>query len=96
MGRNRKELYYGSRSGTGAPRIRLSVADRDSKAARPWNHPQVVEASQAYGVNLASYKDVASHEDKLEMAGSLKPHERMTCIQCSNFNKECKCTEEWN
>ena len=95
MGR-RKELYYGSRSGNGAPRIRLSVADRTSKSARPWNHPQVVEASQAYGVNLASYKDVASHEDKLEAAGSLKTTERMTCIQCSNFNKECKCTEEWS
>jgi hypothetical protein len=91
-----KELYYGSRSGTGAPRIRLSVSDRTSKSARPWNHPDVVAASQAYGVNLSSYKDVASYEDKLESVGSLKPHERMTCIQCSNFNKECKCTEEWN
>jgi hypothetical protein len=95
MGRNRKELYYGSRSGTGAPRIRMSVSDRASKAARPWNHPDVVNASQAYGVNLASYKDVSSHEDKLEAAGSLEPHERMTCVQCGNFNKECKCTEEW-
>jgi hypothetical protein len=91
-----KELYYGSRSGNGSPRIRLSVSDRTSKSARPWNHPDVVKASQAYGVNLASYKDVASHEDKLELAGSLKTSERMTCIQCSNFNKECKCTEEWN
>ncbi len=88
-----KELYYGVRSGNGSPRIRMSVSDRTSKSARPWNHPQVVEASQAYGVNLASYKDVASHEDKLELAGSLKTSERMTCIQCSNFNKECKCTE---
>ncbi len=91
-----KELYYGVRSGNGSPRIRMSVSDRTSKSARPWNHPQVVEASQAYGVNLASYKDVASHEDKLELAGSLKTSERMTCIQCSNFNKECKCTEEWS
>lgn len=90
-----KELYYGVRSGNGSPRIRMSVSDRTSKSARPWNHPQVVEASQAYGVNLASYKDVASHEDKLELAGSLKTSERMTCIQCSNFNKECDCTEEW-
>lgn len=91
-----KELYYGVRSGNGSPRIRMSVSDRTSKSARPWNHPDVVKASQAYGVNLASYKDVASHEDKLELAGSLKTSERMTCIQCSNFNKECKCTEEWS
>jgi hypothetical protein len=73
----------------------MSVSDRTSKSARPWNHPQVVEASQTYGVNLASYKDVASHEDKLEASGNLETHERMTCIQCGNFNKECKCTEEW-
>lgn len=90
-----KELYYGVRSGNGSPRIRMSVSDRTSKSARPWNHPDVVKASQAYGVNLASYKDVASHEDKLELAGSLKTSERMTCIQCSKFNKECECTEEW-
>jgi hypothetical protein len=96
MGRTRKELYWGSKSGNGAPRIRLSVSDRTSKSARPWNHPDVVAASQAYGVNLASHNDVSSHEDKLEMAGSLKASERMTCIQCSKFNKECDCTEEWN
>lgn len=94
MGR-RKELYYGTRSGNGSPRIRMSVSDRTSKAARPWNDPQVVEASQTYGVNLASHKDVGAHEDRLEAAGSLKPSERMTCIQCSNFTKNCKCTEEW-
>jgi len=74
----------------------MSVSDRTSKSARPWNHPDVVAASQAYGVNLASHIDVASHEDRLEMAGSLKQSERMTCIQCSKFNKECGCTEEWN
>jgi len=48
----RKELYFGTRSGNGAPRIRMSVSDRSSKAARPWNHPEVVKASEAYGVNL--------------------------------------------
>ena len=96
MGRNRKELYYGSKSGNGSPRIRLSVADRTSKSARPWNHPDVVNASETYGVNLASYKDVAAHEDKLESAGSLNTNERMTCVQCGKFNKECGCTEEWN
>ena len=95
MGR-RKELFYGARSGNGFPRIRLAIKDRSSKAARPWNHPDVVKASEMYGVNLASYKDVASHEDRLEAAGSLKPTERMTCIQCGKFNKECGCTEEWS
>jgi hypothetical protein len=94
MGR-RKELYYGARSGNGSPRIRLSVSDRSSKSARPWNHPQVVEASSLYGVNLASYKDVAAHENRLEAAGSLQPSERMTCVQCGMFNNECECTEEW-
>jgi hypothetical protein len=92
----RKELYYGMRSGNGSPRIRMSISDRTSKAARPWNHPDVVKASEAYGVNLASYKDVASHEDRLESAGSLKSSERMTCVQCGRFNKECGCTEEWS
>jgi hypothetical protein len=95
MGRSRKELHYGTRSGNGAPRIRLSISDRTSPRARPWNHPEAVKASEAYGVNLNSHNEVASHEDKLEMAGSLKPSERMTCIQCGKYNKECGCTEEW-
>lgn len=95
MGR-RKELYYGSRSGNGSPRIRMSVSDRDSKAARPWNDPDVVTAAQTYGAKLNSYKDVAAHEDKLESMGSLKTSERMTCIQCGQFNKNCGCTEEWS
>lgn len=93
MGR-RKELYYGARKGDGTV-LRQSVADRDSKAARPWNDPDVVNAAQTYGAKLNSYKDVASHEDKLEALGSLKPHERMTCTQCGKFNKQCDCTEEW-
>ena len=95
MGRSKKELYYGSRSGNGSPRIRLSISDRKSPRARPWNHPQAVEASEAYGVNLSSHKEVSDHEDKLELAGSLKPNERKTCTQCSKYNKECECTEEW-
>ena len=95
MGRNRKDVYYGAKSGNGFPRIRMSISDRDSKAARPWNHPDVIKASEAYGVNLTSHKDVSSYENKLEAAGSLKPSERMTCVQCSRFNKECGCTEEW-
>ena len=95
MGRKRKELYFGAKSGNGFPRIRMSISDRNSNAARPWNHPDVIKASEAYGVNLTSHKDVASHEDRLEAAGNLKPSERMTCVQCVRFNKECGCTEEW-
>ena len=95
MGR-KKNLHYGTRSGNGAPVIRMSVSDRTSKAARPWNDPDAVSASQSYGVRLNSYKDVAAHEDQLELKGSLETHERMTCIQCSKFNKDCGCTEEWS
>lgn len=54
MGR-RKELHFGVRSGNGTV-IRTAVSDRTSKAARPWNHPEVVNASQSYGVQFNSYK----------------------------------------
>jgi hypothetical protein len=94
MGR-KKDLHYGTRDGKGSV-IRQSISDRTSKAARPWNDPDVVTAAQTYGAKLNSYKDVAAHEDKLEMQGSLQQHERMTCIQCSKFNKDCGCTEEWS
>ena len=94
MGR-KKDLHYGTRDGKGGV-IRMSVSDRTSKSARPWNDPNAVNASQAYGVKLNSHLEVASHEDKLEMQGSLEPHERMTCIQCGKFNKNCSCTEEWS
>jgi len=94
MGR-RKELHYGSRDGNGGV-IRKAVSDRTSKAARPWNDPDAVEASSRYGAKLNSHNDVASHENKLESMGSLKPSERMTCTQCGRFNKNCSCTEEWN
>ena len=86
----KKNIHYGSKL------VRKQVSDRTSPSARPWNHPQVVEASTAYGVPFASYKQVASHENRLESIGSLEPHERMTCGQCGKFNKECGCTEEWN
>lgn len=95
MGRSRKELHYGARSGNGGV-IRQSVSDRSSKAARPWNDPDVVNAAQTYGAKLNSYKDVAAHENKLEAMGSLEPHERMTCGQCGKFTKNCECTEEWS
>jgi hypothetical protein len=95
MGR-RKEKYFGARSGNGSPRIRMSVSDRKSKAARPWNDPDVVGASEAYGVPFGSNNHVALHENRLESIGSLEPHERMTCNQCGNFNKKCTCTEEWS
>ena len=94
MGR-KKELHYGVKDGNGGV-IRQSISDRTSKGARPWNDPDVVNASQTYGAKLNSHKEVASHEDKLESMGSLKSHERMTCNQCGNFNKKCSCTEEWS
>lgn len=94
MGR-KKELHYGVKDGNGGV-IRQSISDRTSKGARPWNDPDVVNASQTYGAKLNSYKEVASHEDKLESMGSLKSHERMTCTQCGNFNNKCGCTEEWS
>jgi hypothetical protein len=89
MGR-KKNIHYGTKQS------RLSVPDRSSPAARPWNHPQVVDASIAYGVPFASFKHVAAHENRLESIGSLEPNERMTCGQCGRFNTECGCTEEWN
>jgi hypothetical protein len=88
MGRKRKELYFGAKSGNGSPRIRMSIADRNSPAARPWNHPEVVKASEAYGVNLASYKQVHSHENILQDQGSLEDSERMTCRDCGKFKSE--------
>jgi hypothetical protein len=54
MGRSKKDLHYGSRDGKGGV-VRMSVADRTSKAARPWNEPQVVNASSSYGVKFNSY-----------------------------------------
>jgi carbamoyltransferase len=60
MGRSKKDLHFGSRDGRGGV-VRMSVADRTSKAARPWNDPQVVNASSTYGVKLKSYKEVHSY-----------------------------------
>lgn len=87
MGRNRKDLQYGARDGRGGV-IRMSVADRTSKAARPWNHPDVVNASQTYGVNLASYKEVHAHENTLEDKGILEDAPRFTCRECGKLNSE--------
>ena len=86
MGRRKKNLHYGTKQ------ARLSISDRTSPAARPWNHPRVVDASISYGVPFASYKQVASHENRLEAIGSLESSERMTCGQCGKFNEECGCT----
>lgn len=88
MGRSRKELYYGSRTSRGGKLVRLAVTDRTSKAARPWNHPDVVNASLAYGVPLNSYKDVHQYENALEDKGSLESHERYTCRDCSQLHSE--------
>lgn len=86
MGR-RKELHFGVRSGNGTS-IRQSVADRTSKAARPWNHPGVVNASQNYGVQFNSYKQVHQYENKIEDMGSLEPKQRMTCRDCGKLHSE--------
>lgn len=87
MGRSRKELHYGVRGGNGRV-IRQSIPDRTSKAARPWNHPQVVQASDNYGVQFKSYKGVHEYENKIEDMGSLNKDERMTCRDCGKFHSE--------
>jgi hypothetical protein len=84
MGRSRKELHYGSRDGNGGV-IRKAVNDRSSKAARPWNDPEVVDASERYGKPFSSFKGVVSHENALEGLGSLNESERMTCNFCGRF-----------
>lgn len=86
MGR-RKELHFGVRSGNGTV-IRTSVSDRTSKAARPWNHPEVVNASQSYGVQFNSYKKVHEYENAIEDKGSLHKNERMTCRDCGKLKSE--------
>ena len=90
MGRRKKELHYGSRSGNGTV-IRQSVTDRSSKSARPWNDPKVVEASQSYGVPFASYKQVHTYENRLEDLGSVESHERFTCKPCGKLTASCAC-----
>jgi len=91
----RKELYFGSRSGNGTV-IRMSVADRTSKAARPWNDPQVVNASSNYGVKFKSYKEVHNYENTLESQGSLEPRERFTCGPCGKLSASCVCKGDSN
>ena len=86
MGR-RKELHFGARSGNGRV-IRQSISDRTSKAARPWNHPEVVKASDNYGVQFNSYKQVHEYENKIEDMGSVNSDERMTCRDCGKFHSE--------
>jgi hypothetical protein len=90
MGRSKKDLHFGSRDGRGGV-IRTSVADRTSKAARPWNDPEGVKASSTYGVKLKSYKEVHNYENTLESQGSLEPHERFTCGPCGKLNASCAC-----
>lgn len=88
MGR-RKELHFGVRSGNGTV-IRKAVTDRTSKAARPWNHPEVVNASENYGVQFNSYKQVHEYENKIEDTGGLNADERMTCRDCGKLKSEHK------
>ena len=94
MGRSlRKNLHYGSKSSRGGRIIRTSVSDRTSKSARPWNEPEVVNASLSYGVPFASYKQVHQYENTIEAKGNIEPHERYTCGPCGKLNSGCKCKE---
>lgn len=95
MGRSKKDLHFGSRDGNGGV-VRMSVSDRTSKAARPWNDPQVVNASSSYGVKLNSYKEVHKYENALESQGSLESHERFTCGPCGKLNASCACKGDGN
>lgn len=88
MGRSRKDLYYGSRTSKGGSVARMAVPDRTSKAARPWNDPRVVEASQAYGVKLTSYKKVHEYENAIEDKGSITADDRFTCRDCGKFKTD--------
>ena len=83
--RKRKDIYYGTK------RVRMSVSDRTSKIARPWNDPRVVNASTAYGVPFASYKQVHTYENRQESTGGLTAEERMTCGPCGQFKNDCAC-----
>lgn len=88
MGRRKKNLHYGTKS------TRMSVSDRTSKSARPWNDPRVVDASISYGVPFSSYKQVHLYENRQESTGGLNPDERMTCGPCGQFNSDCSCGGE--
>jgi hypothetical protein len=80
--KKKKDLYYGTK------KVRMSVSDRTSKTARPWNHPLVVKASTAYGVPFNSYKQVHSYENTLEDMKSLDSESRFTCRPCGKFTAE--------
>lgn len=95
MGRSKKDLHYGSKSGDGKI-IRQSVEDRGSKSARPWNDPKVVEASQSYGVPFSSYKQIHTYENRLEDLGSVEPKERFTCKPCGKLKGSCACKGDSN
>lgn len=74
----------------------MSVSDRSSTAARPWNEPNVVKASQAYGVSFASYKQVHAYENAIEDKGNVDSESRFTCRPCGKFKAtleggQCQC-----
>lgn len=53
---------------------------RNSKAARPWNHPLVQLAGQTYGVRgFKSVKDVQTYEGELVRKNILSPEDRISC-----------------
>jgi hypothetical protein len=84
----KKNIHYGTKS------TRMSISDRSSSAARPWNDPEVVLASTTYGVPFPSFKGVHLYENRLESTGSLESNERMTCGPCGRFKSSCKCGGE--
>lgn len=88
MGRRKKNLNYGTR------KVRMSVSDRTSKSARPWNDPRVVDASIAYGSPFGSYKQVHLYENRQESTGGLTPEERLTCGPCGKFKSDCVCGKD--
>lgn len=81
----RKEIHYGTKE------LRTVVHDRTDKRARPWNHPQVVDASYAYSVPFGSYKEVARFENMLEGRGDLETKDRFSCGPCGKLKGECVC-----
>jgi hypothetical protein len=68
--------------------VRRSVSNRKSKIARPWNHPDVVKASESYGVPFNSYKQVHAYENTIQDNGALEDSERFTCRKCSKLMSE--------
>jgi hypothetical protein len=81
---SKKNIHYGTKGS------RKVVSSRTSTSARPWNHPEVVAASSAYGVPFASFKQVHIYENTIQDNGSLEDGERYTCRDCGRFKTDPK------